>query len=91
VHQAYLSERINPLNPLATEALRKMGGVAGAVDPGSASAGALRMMYALVQRQAAMLSYMDLYRGFAIGILCVTPLVLLMKKAVAQPGDMTAH
>jgi DHA2 family multidrug resistance protein len=91
VHQSYLIERINPLNPLANDALKQMGNVVGAIDPSSASAGALRMMYGLVQRQAAMLSYMDLYRGFAIGIVCVTPLVLLMKKVVARQSDMTAH
>jgi hypothetical protein len=53
----------------------------------------LRAMYGLVQQQAAAMSYLDLFRLFAILILLVAPLVLLMKRGggAISKDAMTGH
>jgi DHA2 family multidrug resistance protein len=90
VHQAILSERVNRLNPNAMSLMHRMAAVGGPGHGGPAVA--LRMTYAMVQRQAAMLSYMDLYRMFSVIIIMVVPLVLLMRRGGAVPSaEIAAH
>jgi DHA2 family multidrug resistance protein len=86
VHQHHLASRIDVLNPLATEAIRKLSLPFAAAGP-DATTGGLRLMYAIVQRQAAILSYLDLFRMFSIAVLMVVPLVFLMRPAKAAKGD----
>ena len=89
VHQAHLAEHVNPLNPRATEMITSLG---SAIDPTNPSnENGLRMVYALVQRQAAILSYLDLFRLFAIAILLVSPLVFLTRRGTIDKEAMTAH
>jgi DHA2 family multidrug resistance protein len=91
-HQARLAEHINPLNPLATDTIQKVSGaftVAG--DPGTAQHAGLGVVYGMIQRQAAVLSYLDLFRLFGVVILLTIPLVMLMKRAAASKDAMTAH
>jgi len=38
------------------------------------------MLYGQVQRQAALLAYMDQYRMFTYLLLCLLPLVFLLKR-----------
>jgi hypothetical protein len=42
-----------------------------------------------VQRQAAMLAYLDDFRLLGFSILCMIPLVFLMKKG--KPGGIAVH
>jgi MFS transporter, DHA2 family, multidrug resistance protein len=86
VHQHNLASRIDALNPLATEAIRNFSQPFAAAGP-DATTGGLRLMYAMVQRQAAILSYLDLFRMFSIAVLMVVPLVFLMRPAKAGKGD----
>ena len=53
----------------------------------------LAMLYAQVQRQAALLAYMDQYRMFAYILLCLLPLVLLLKQPPRHAGkvELEAH
>jgi DHA2 family multidrug resistance protein len=59
---------------------------------GASAAHATQQAYALVeatvQRQAAMLSYIDCFRFLAWAILCMVPMVFLMKKS--KPGGGVA-
>ena len=49
------------------------------------------MVYGLVQQQALALSYLDLFRLFAVAMVAVIPLVLLMRRSVAGKGALAAH
>jgi MFS transporter, DHA2 family, multidrug resistance protein len=89
-HQHDLVSRIDVLNPLATEAIRKFSQPFAAAGP-DATTGGLRLMYAMVQRQAAILSYLDLFRMFSLAVLMVVPLVFLMRPAKASKDAMVAH
>jgi len=83
---------VNPLNPQATATIQQLGGILGPGDPDAARLTGLRMVYAMVQREAAMLSYLDLFRLFAVAIVLVSPLVMLMKRGgPPAKADMAAH
>ncbi|MDP9173838.1 MAG: DHA2 family efflux MFS transporter permease subunit [Planctomycetota bacterium] len=84
-HQAQLAARINPFNPLATEAMQKLSGMFGG------EAGSLRVLYGMVQRQAAVLAYMDMFRLFGLATLLVVPLALFMRRGTATKEAMSAH
>jgi DHA2 family multidrug resistance protein len=92
-HQTWLANHVNPLNPLATEALGRLSALGQSVsgDPVSAQAQALRMLYGTVQRQAEALAYLDLFRLFAVAMLAVIPLVLLMRRSVSSGKAVAAH
>jgi DHA2 family multidrug resistance protein len=93
VHQFYLIEHITPLSSAAQERLaqlRQLGLMHGA-GPGLAEQQALGRLYQLVQQQALALSYFDLFRFFAFASLAVIPLVLLMRRSVAQGDSLAMH
>jgi DHA2 family multidrug resistance protein len=89
IHQAQLGARINPLNPLATEALQKISGMFG--GGADAATSSLAVVYAMVQRQAAVLSYLDMFQLFAVATVVVIPMVLLMRRGAATKEAMAAH
>jgi MFS transporter, DHA2 family, multidrug resistance protein len=91
IHQNTLIAHITPLNPLATTTLHQLGHAGGVTDSVAASQLGLTRMYQLVQQQALMLSYLDMFRLFSIASLAVIPLVLLMRPSVARDGTMAAH
>jgi hypothetical protein len=45
----------------------------------------------MIQRQATILSYVDVFRLLGVIFLLMLPLVLLMKKPVHAKTDMPAH
>jgi DHA2 family multidrug resistance protein len=90
-HQNFLVGHINSFNPLATNALQQMGQLGGTGDSVAASRRGLARVYETVQAQALTLSYLDMFRLFAVASLVVVPVVLLMRRSVAQGGAMAAH
>jgi hypothetical protein len=48
----------------------------------------LGMVYGMIQRQAMMLSFNDIYRTLAIAVMLLIPTFLLLRRA--QPGSATA-
>jgi DHA2 family multidrug resistance protein len=92
-HQAVLVGHVTPLNPLANERLQRLATAAQTAggDPVAAGQQGLRMVYGLVQQQALALSYLDLFRLFAVAMVAVIPLVLLMRRSVAGKGALAAH
>ena len=96
-HQVYLAANLSPSNPLALRATQAFAAAHGTVaSSGSAANNAyagLAMLYAQVQRQAALLAYMDQYRMFAYILLCLLPLVLLLKRPPRHAGkvELEAH
>jgi MFS transporter, DHA2 family, multidrug resistance protein len=91
MHQVGLAAHVNVLNPLAVDLMHQAGGLFGPGDP-TAGRGPTALLYALVQRQAAILSYLDLFRIFALVTLLVVPLVLFMRRSVITQGEsLAAH
>lgn len=75
-HQARMVETLSPLNPSYNEGLRNFGEVVGGQD----MLAPLAAIYQQVQLQAVMLSYIDVFFGFMIFVLCVTPLGLFIRQ-----------
>jgi DHA2 family multidrug resistance protein len=81
VRQSRLVEHLHPLAPNYPEgltsienALRGVGMAAGEIT--GAAQGEL---YAIVERQAAMLAYLDVYRALMVYTLCAIPVIFLLK------------
>jgi MFS transporter, DHA2 family, multidrug resistance protein len=51
----------------------------------------LAQMYGVMQKQASMLAYIDVFWFFAVGSIIIMPLILLMKKNEPGAGPMGAH
>jgi DHA2 family multidrug resistance protein len=91
VHLNDLSHNLNPANPAfnsmiqgATQAMRAHGASAA-----FATQQAYALVQATVQRQAAMLAYIDDFRLLGVAILLMIPLVFLIKKG--RPGAIAVH
>ena len=92
-HQQILAANVNALNPAYRQ---MMAGATGALMAGGAShsqalAQAHGILYGIVQRQAAMLAFVDNFRLLGIGALVIIPLMFLMKKITPQKGAMVSH
>ncbi len=86
-HQARLVEHLNPLNPNYVQGLGKITHDLSGVGAGAPMAG-LGKLYAAVQQQAAMLSYIDVFQVLMIAVFACIPLLLLMKGPDAnQPAS----
>jgi DHA2 family multidrug resistance protein len=53
----------------------------GGMSPAGAGGGAMLRMYQQLQQQAAILSYIDIVRFFAVAALCMVPLPFIMRKS----------
>ena len=83
-HQMRLIERVNPLNPMATDMIRQFDQLLGPQT-------GLAAVYRLVQQQAAALAYMDMFWLYGWAAVAVVPLVLLMRRPAApKAGEMAA-
>ena len=81
-HQARLVEALNPLNPNYTDYLNTL--TQGLVGRGQtalqASSRALGTLYASLERQALMLSFLDVFHVLLIVILAAIPLLLFVQR-----------
>jgi DHA2 family multidrug resistance protein len=94
--QAYTHTLGTHVTPYSSEAQRLIdslyqGFVAAGSDPVTAMQRAYGAAFGMVQRQASMLSFVDLFRGLGIIFVCLVPLVLLMKRPRTQAGAAAAH
>ena len=79
-HQSHLTETLNPLNPNYTSALATMqAALSGPLGPAEAERGAMAALYQQVGRQAAMLSYNDVFYALSIFVGLVFPLAFLLR------------
>jgi DHA2 family multidrug resistance protein len=82
IRQSHLVEGLNPLNPNYSDWLyQAQGALAGAGDP---TITPLAVLYGQMQKQAAMLAFLDVYRQLMIVVLVVTPIVFIMRPG--KPG-----
>jgi DHA2 family multidrug resistance protein len=92
VHQNFLVSHLSASNPALQARLKALGTLMqshGGGPPGS-SAAPFAFLQALVQRQAAMLAYVDCFALLGVCILVMIPAVFLMKNAKAG-GGMAVH
>lgn len=80
-HQSRLGENVSLYDPQTQEVLARAGGLVSKPDS------ALAMVYQWVQREAVMLSYIDVFLLMAVGTLCIVPLAMLLPAKVPKAGD----
>jgi MFS transporter, DHA2 family, multidrug resistance protein len=90
-HQARLVEMLNPLNPTYTAGIDHL--TQGLLDRGQSAANASReavaTLYGIVQQQAAMLSFIDVFHVLMIVVILAMPLLLVMQGP--NGGGIKAH
>jgi DHA2 family multidrug resistance protein len=92
--QSHMVAGLNPLNPNYTVGLNQI--VHGLIDRGqsaaNASAEAMGMLYTTVQRQAMMLSFIDVFNILLVVVVVAIPLLLLIQspKSPAAAARATA-
>src|SRR5215203_5451190 len=88
VHFATLGTNVDPYNPAAQAMLQRLraGFLGSGSDPVTASDRALAAMSGLVHRQAAIVSFIEIFRLLGIMFLVLIPLVLLMKRPTGRGG-----
>jgi DHA2 family multidrug resistance protein len=81
-HSSVLASHFTPYDAAAMAMMSniKNGMIASGVDPATANQQAYAMAFGMVQRHAAMLSYLDAFFLLGMLFLAVLPLILLMKK-----------
>ena len=92
-HQLRLAEHVTPLNPAVdrwTDYFAQTRMVRGGVTRAVAEQQGMGMLSQMVRDQARVMAYLDAFWVFAIMALAALPLVLLMKRSVAQ-GGLAVH
>jgi MFS transporter, DHA2 family, multidrug resistance protein len=93
--QMHFNDLAANVNAYALNSRMMMSGLAGAFashgqDPTTASRSAYAATFGMVERQAAMLSFVDAFWLMGLTFLLVIPLIYLMKKPHGH-GDIAAH
>ena len=83
-HQTRLVEHLSPLDPGYTMAHDKIGAYLG--SQGLPPNGADGLMYRELVRQSTTLAFTDAFLIICLLILCVLPLVFIMKRSAPTPG-----
>jgi DHA2 family multidrug resistance protein len=94
--QVYIStmgRHIDAYSARAQQTLEQLrqGFMAAGSDPVTAGQRAYAAMFGIVQRQAAMLSFVDLFRMLGVMFLLLLPLILLMKRPRSAASAAAAH
>ncbi len=89
VHTRLLGEHVEPFNPAAREMLARLQSSfeARGADAMTASREALAAVWGMVQRQAALQSFLDVFQLLGVLVLCMIPLVFLMRRPRAGGGE----
>ena len=83
-NQAELVNRLNPLEPNYNDWLSKAQGAFGGM--GDPTTTPLAVLYSQMQRQAAMLAFLDVFRSLMVVVLIVAPVVFLMRSGKTGGG-----
>ncbi|MDF0488706.1 DHA2 family efflux MFS transporter permease subunit [Sphingomonas sp. H39-1-10] len=87
-HQSELVQTLNPLDFNYTDWLAKAQSAVGSVGDTTTP---LALLYSQVQRQAAMLGFLDVFRSLMVIVLVVSPAVFLMRPSKTGGGGGMAH
>ena len=89
-HTLRLGEDLDPLNPTVNSFIDQAQAQLGSGDPVASQQLAWQAVENLRQQQASALSYFDCFWVFAMVTLALVPVVLLMKRSVAEKGAHVA-
>jgi MFS transporter, DHA2 family, multidrug resistance protein len=93
LHMNNLTAHVNPYDPEASRILESIR--SGLMASGSDFFTATRQSYAalsgMLQRQAVMLSFIDVFQLLGMVFLLMIPLIFLMKKPAKGAGGMPVH
>jgi MFS transporter, DHA2 family, multidrug resistance protein len=92
-HTLRLGESLDPFNPAVASFLEQARGVflQQTADPVAAQQLAWQALENLRQQQASALAYFDVFFLAAVVTLVLVPVVLLMKRSVAEKGAHIGH
>jgi MFS transporter, DHA2 family, multidrug resistance protein len=86
-HQSRIVEGLNPLNPDYVQGLNQIGQMLGGGPTTSgADTSQLATLYQQVTKQAAMLSYVDVYHVLMIMVFCIVPLAIFLRPVSGGEG-----
>jgi MFS transporter, DHA2 family, multidrug resistance protein len=87
-HQARLVARLQPLNPVYEHGIHSLAQAltARGAPPAAATHMAQGALYQIVQRQADMLAFNDVFWAMTLFIVIVLPIVFLLKRAPLEHG-----
>ena len=93
VYYQTLGTNVDPYNPASQAMLERLRGgfLSSGADPVTASHQALAAVAGLVHRQAAIVSFVEIFRLLGIMFLILIPLVFLMKRPAGRGGPAAAH
>jgi DHA2 family multidrug resistance protein len=93
VHTARLTERINDLSAAYHNMMNgiQLRLVSAGSTAAHATAQAHGMIYSTIERQAAMLAFLDNFKMLGVTFLAVIPILVLMKKPRMRPGGAPVH
>lgn len=88
-----LGEHVSMYDPEAVARLNglKNAFIAGGADPVTATERAHAALFGIVQRQAYMLSFVDIFRWLGVIFLLMLPLIFLLKRPSGSSGNIAAH
>jgi DHA2 family multidrug resistance protein len=88
MHTNILGSHVTALDPAAQNSLERMTSafIAQGMDPPTAMRQAQAAIFGMVQRHAAMLSYLDAFFLLSIMFIAMLPLVLIMKRPARAAG-----
>jgi len=89
-HARTLAEHVSVWNPVARQLLQRIqhGFTARGADAMTASRQATGVIWGMVQRQAALLSFLDVFRLLGLLVVGMIPFVFLMRKPRGQAGPV---
>jgi DHA2 family multidrug resistance protein len=91
---ALLGEHVNVYDPATASVFEQMrnGFMAGGADAVSATNQAYVALYGMIQRQASMVSFVNIFRLLGMVFIVMIPLVMIMRKPKgAAPPEAAAH
>ena len=93
VYVSTLGEHVDAYSLRAQQAMEtlRQGFMAAGSDPYTAGQRAYAAMFGMVHRQAAMLSFVDVFRLLGVVFLALLPLILLMKRPRGAVAPEAAH
>jgi MFS transporter, DHA2 family, multidrug resistance protein len=90
---ALLGANVTAYNPASQSLIYQMQGafMAAGADAATASERAYAALFGLVQRQAAMVSFVGIFQLMGVIFIALIPLVLLMQRPKSRGGPVGAH
>jgi MFS transporter, DHA2 family, multidrug resistance protein len=84
---------VNTMSPAYQKTLAALTGAfsAAGASASGASAQARGMIYAMIQRQAAMLSFLDDFKMLGVVFFAIIPIFFLMKRPKMSGGSVPVH